>query len=416
MTDSATSPAPAETGVPQSLRIVAGWSWRLLAIGAVLYFVVLKILGHFPLVVIPFLTAMLLSALLHPLTGFLKRHRFNRGAAAGATMLVAFIVIGGIGTFVVNRAIAQYPEFVTEVTRLVNNAQNYLKTGPLKLDPNSVNNVGSKITTYLKGRQSEIASGAVSAVGTIVEVGTGLVLSLFLTFFFLYDGERIFAWLSGFVPVRDRPQVQAGGAEVWRTLIGYVGGTFLVAVFHALALGIALGVTRVQLVAPLVLLIFIGSFIPIIGMPIFGGLAVLVALISQGGVVAVIILIVLVVDNQIEAHLLQPLVVGRYVHLHPIVIAIVLTGGAVFAGLPGAIFGVPAVASVNAAVRGVSHWRRENLLGSSDGGLEGADKEQALVVAADSGAVNTGPGQDPSAGRSRMEQVSATPLAPQTKN
>ena len=400
-----TTPATRDEGVPFGLRVVAGWSWRLLVIGALLYFVVLKILGHFPLVVIPFLTAMLFSALLHPLTGFLRRHRFNRGAAAGVTMLAAFVVIGGIGTFVVNRAIGQYPEFVTEVTRLINNAENYLVTGPLKLDPNSIGNVGSKITTYLKGRQSEVASGVVSAVGTIVEVGTGVVLSLFLTFFFLYDGERIFAWFTGFVPVDQRPQVQAGGAEVWRTLTGYVGGTFLVAVFHAAALGIALGVTRVQLVAPLVLLIFIGSFIPIIGMPIFGGLAVLVALISQGGVVAIVILAVLVVDNQIESHLLQPLVVGRYVHLHPIAIAVTLTGGAVFAGLPGAIFGVPAIASINAAVRGVSHWRRENVVGSSDAGLEGADKEYAEVVAEEDG-------HRPSPGTSRMDEVSETPLAP----
>ena len=394
----------ASAEVPRGLRVVAAWSWRLLIIGALLYFVVLKILGHFPLVVVPFLTAMLLSALLHPLTGFLRRHRFNRGAAAGTTMLVAFVVIGGIGTYVVNRAVAQYPEFVTEVTRLIHNAENYLVTGPLKLDPNSINNVGGKLTSYLQGRQSEVAHGVVSAVGTIVEVGTGIVLTLFLTFFLLYDGDRIFAWFTGFVPVADRPQVQAGGAEVWRTLTGYVGGTFLVAVFHSAALGIALGVTRVQLVAPLVLLIFIGSFIPIIGMPIFGGLATLVALVSQGGVVAIIILIVLVVDNQIESHLLQPLVVGRYVHLHPIVIAITLTGGAVFAGLPGAIFGVPAVASVNAALRGVSHWRRENLPGTSDDGLEGADKEHALV--------DTVPGHDAAAGQSRMDQVSATPLKP----
>ena len=406
-----TSPASADQRIPYSLRVAAGWSWRLLVVGALLYFGVLKILGHFPLVVVPFLTAMLLSALLYPLTGFLRRHRFNRGAAAGATMLVAFVVIGGVGTYVVNRAIAQYPEFVTEVTRLVNNAENYLVTGPFKLDPNSIGNLGGRITSYLRARQSEVASGVVSAVGTIVEVSTGVILALFLTFFFLYDGERIFAWFTGFVPLQHRPQVHAAGSEVWRTLIGYVGGTFLVAVFHAAALGIALGVTRVQLVAPLVLLIFIGSFIPIIGMPLFGGLAVLVGLISQGGVVAVVILIVLVVDNQIESHLLQPLVVGRYVHLHPIVIAITLTGGAVFAGLPGAIFGVPAVASVNAAVRGVSHWRRENLPETADDGLEGADKEFAEVAAGDDGRGDTAPGDDKSAGGSRMDQVSATPLA-----
>jgi predicted PurR-regulated permease PerM len=296
-------------------------------------------------------------------------------------MLLAFVVLGGLGSYVVNRAIAEYPQFVREVTRLVDHAQNYLETGPLHLDRSSVGNVGGKITSYLQGRQSEVAKGVVSAVGTIVEVGTGVVLTLFLTFFLLYDGERIFAWLTGFVPVLHRPQVQASGEEIWRTLTRYIGGTFLVALFHAVALGIALGVTRVQLVAPLVLLIFIGSFIPIIGMPIFGGLATLVALISRGGVVAIIILVVLVIDNQIESHLLQPLVVGRYVHLHPMVIAIVLTGGAVFAGLPGAIFGIPAVASINAAFRGASRWRRENVPGAEADEIEAADGELAAEEA-----------------------------------
>ena len=138
---------------------------------------------------------------------------------------------------------------------------------------------------------------------------------------------------------------------MWETLSGYITGTFLVALFHGVAMGLTLYVVGVPLVAPLAVLVFLGSFIPIVGVVVFGGLAVLVSLVANGATAGIIVLIALLVENQIESHVLQPFVVGRHVRLHPMAIALTLGAGAIVAGLPGAIFGVPLVASVNAAMR-----------------------------------------------------------------
>ena len=150
-----------------------------------------------------------------------------------------------------------------------------------------------------------------------------------------------------------RGRVDEVGERMWETVSGYVSGTFLVAAFHGIVMGIALAIVGVPLVAPLAVLIFVGGFIPLIGAVVFGGLAVLVTLVTNGGTAGIIILIVLVIDNQVESHVLQPFVVGRHVSLHPMAIALTLTAGAVIAGLPGAIFGVPLVAALNAGYKAI---------------------------------------------------------------
>jgi predicted PurR-regulated permease PerM len=337
---------------------MAGWCWRLLAIGALLYFGG-KLLLHLSLVFIPLFSALLITALLAPITARLKRRGLSRGIATLITILIAIAVIGGIGTFVVNRAAVGYPELVNQISELVTKTQDWLETGPLNLDHASVSNIGDKFVTFLRERQDEIAIGAIQATRTVAEVLTGLILTIFLTIFMVYDGDRIWAWIAGLFPTSQRARINAAGEQMWHTLAGYVTGTFAVATFHGVVMGITLWVVGVPLVAPLALLIFVGSFIPLVGITVFGGLAVLVTLVSNGLLDAVIVLIVLVVEQQIEGHALQPLIVGRYVRLHPMVIAITLTAGAVLAGLAGALFAVPLVAAINAAIRG---WRAEELL------------------------------------------------------
>jgi predicted PurR-regulated permease PerM len=333
-------------GVPTSLQNAAGWCWRLLVITAAVTF--LGILARkLELVVIPLLTALLLAALLSPVANRLERLRLPRAAAAILTVLLAVGVLGGIGAFVVNRADAGYPQLVDQVGHLVDHTQSWLTNGPLHLK--NTGDLGARITDALQSRKGQVASGVLSAGRTIADVATGVVLTLFLTLFMLYDGPRIWAWLTGLVPDSAREQTDRVGERMWRTLSGYVTGTFLVALFHGAVMGITLAVLGVSLVAPLAVLVFIGGFIPLIGAVVFGGLAVLVTLVTNGPTAALVVLIVLVVGNQIEGHVLQPFVVGRHVSLHPMAIAVTLTSGAVLAGLPGAIFAVPLVAAANAA-------------------------------------------------------------------
>jgi predicted PurR-regulated permease PerM len=336
--------------VPQRLVDAAGWCWRIIVIALVLIGL-FKLVERLVLVFVPLFIAILLTALLHPLKSRLRAVGFSRGWAALATMLVAIGVIGGVGAFVVNRAIAGYPDLVDQVQDLVTKTQHWLINGPLHLQPKSVNDFGDKFVTFLQDREGTLATGALSATKTVAEVVGAAVLTIFLTIFLVYDGDRIWNWITGLFPLGIRARVHDAGDEVWKTISGYVTGTFTVASFHGIVMGITLWIVGVPLVAPLAVLVFFGSFIPLIGVVVFGGLAVLVTLVAKGVTAAIVVLVVLVVQNQFEGHVLQPLVVGRYVRLHPLVIAITLAAGALLAGLPGAIFGVPIVASIAAAMR-----------------------------------------------------------------
>jgi predicted PurR-regulated permease PerM len=336
--------------VPEGLQAAAGWSWRILVIAAAV--TALGLLARkLELALIPLLTAVLLTGLLQPFNARLRQLKVGRGPSATLTMLLAIAVLGGVGTFVVNRAAAGYPELVTQINDLIAKTQNWLINGPLQLDSKSVLNVGDDISNYLNGRQGQIFKGAVDAGRTAVDVLTALVLTFFLTIFLLYDGRNIFRWMTNGFPARLRPKVDEVGERMWETVSGYVTGTFLVATFHGLVMGITLAIVGVPLVAPLAVLIFIGGFIPLIGAVVFGGLAVLVTLVTNGSTAAIVVLVVLLIENQIEGHVLQPFVVGRHVSLHPMAIALTLTAGAIIAGVPGAIFGVPLVAALNAAYK-----------------------------------------------------------------
>ena len=339
--------------VPVFLQGAAAWAWRLIVIGAAIYFLG-KLAKKLELALVPLLTALLLTGLLQPLNARLRRLKFGRGASAVVTMLLAIAVLGGVGTFVVNRAAAGYPELVNEVQDLVGRTQDWLVNGPLNLPRSNVSNVGDQLVTYLRDRQGQVVSSAVDVGKTALDVVTSLVLTFFLTIFLLYDGRNIFNWLTGAFPKRLRPKVDEVGERMWETVSGYVSGTFLVAVFHGAVMGVTLTVVGVPLVAPLAVLIFIGGFIPLIGAVVFGGLAVLVTLVAKGGTAALIVLIVLLVENQVESHVLQPFVVGKHVSLHPMAIALTLAGGAILAGLPGAIFAVPLVAALNAAYKSLA--------------------------------------------------------------
>jgi predicted PurR-regulated permease PerM len=194
-----------------------------------------------------------------------------------------------------------------------------------------------------------IAGTVVTGGKIFLEVLAGVVLMLFISFFLLKDGDRIYAWLiSGLSREANRRMANAGAAA-WHVLTSYVRGTIVVAAIHAVFIGLALWLLGVPLVIPLVILVFLAAFIPLIGILVIGFLAILVTLATKGWIAAVILLAVFIVENQIEGHLLQPLVVGRAVRLHPLAIIIVLAVGGVIAGIPGAIVAVPLAAVITYA-------------------------------------------------------------------
>lgn len=342
--------APDEAYPGALLRVSAAYAWRLLILAAAAYGVVL-VLGRLRDVVVPFAAALLLTALLQPYLAVLRGRGLSQGTATVVSFLSAVVVIGGLLTLVVIRAVNQFPRLGLQLDQVLPHLRHWLENGPLHLSAAIVDNLNSTITKLVGSHSSTLLSAAATTGRTILRLVAGLLLTLFITVFLLYDGPRVWRFACLAAPRGARPQVDSAGRAAWTTLSHYVRGTLVVAVFHGVAVAVVLGVLGVPLVLPLAVLVAFGSFVPIVGALITGVVAVGVAGVSHGLTDAVVVTLVLVADNQVESHLLQPFVVGRYVRLHPLATVLALGAGAVLAGILGAIFAVPMVAAISAAVR-----------------------------------------------------------------
>jgi predicted PurR-regulated permease PerM len=326
--------------VPQLLADLAGWGWRLLLL-AVIAWLFLRVAQKLYLVSLPIAAALLLTALLSPLVSALRRGGVPRGLATAVTVLGMLAAVVAVLTWVVQRAVAEAPTLSTELSAAVQK---------LPISNSTLLQLRRQFVDYLQSGSGSLASGVITGVQTGAEVITGVLLTLLLTIILLADGDRMWAWLIARLPEAARPRVQRAGAPAWQRLSGWIRGTFVIAVFHSVVVATTLAVLGVPLIAPLTVLVFLGSFIPLVGAIIAGGLATLVTFASQGTTAAVVFLVVLLLDNQIEAHVLQPFLVGRYVKLHPFVVAIVITAGALLGGLAGALLAVPFTAAAYAAL------------------------------------------------------------------
>ena len=181
------------------------------------------------------------------------------------------------------------------------------------------------------------------------EVITGFFLALFTLFFFLKDGRSIWLWLVGLFPGDSRAYIDEAARRAWRTHVSYVRATAAVALIDAIGIGIGLAVLGVPLVIPLAALVFLGAFIPILGSFLAGSVAVLVALVSKGPITALIALAVVILVMQVEGHILQPLLLGRAVRVHPLAVVLSIAAGLLIGGIFGALIAVPIVACANVA-------------------------------------------------------------------
>jgi predicted PurR-regulated permease PerM len=343
----AAAPDP-DDQVPRLLRQTSAWAWRLILVAIGIYGA-FRVAVTLRLVVLPLIAALLLTALLQPLSARLRRAGLPALAATWCTFLAAIVVIAGAVTLTANRVSADYPRLAAEVTRTATELQASLAGPPFHLHGARLQHLTDQVTLYLSQHKSVIAGTVVTGGRIFVESLTGLVLMLFISFFLLKDGARIWSWLiSGLGPEPRRRTVNAGDAA-WRALTNYVRGTTAVAAIHAIFIGLALWILGVPLLVPLIVLVFLAAFIPLIGILVVGALAIAVTLATKGWVAAVILVAVFLVENQIEGHLLQPLVVGRAVKLHPLAIILVLAVGGLIAGIPGAIVAVPAAAVITYA-------------------------------------------------------------------
>jgi predicted PurR-regulated permease PerM len=269
----------------------------------------------------------------------------------------------GVGTFVIYRSTVDWHTLVSDLSATSDKLRKWLSTGPLHLKNSDLANLQKKAIAQLNQHRGAIANGILSGASIVGEIIAGLILTAFITFFLIYDGERIWRFAASPFRGRTAERVDRAAGAAWNTLSGYIRGSVIIASIHGLIMGVSLSVLGVPLVAPLTLLVFISSFVPLVGVLVGGGLAVFVTMGTQGVQSGVILLIILVVEHQLEGHFLQPIIMGRYVELHPLAIAIVLTVGTVLEGVVGAIVAVPLAAMLHAAW---PHLRESELIVAPD--------------------------------------------------
>ncbi len=339
-----------EASVEPLVRKAAAWSWRLLAIlTAVL--ALLWVVKKLEVIVVPVLLALMISALLVPAVDWLDRRALPRGAAVALVLFGGFAIFGGILAFVIIQFVYGLPDLTEQVTHSIDSTRRWLIEGPFHLRSEQISSAGNAAIQALHNNQSKLTSGALATAATITEVVTAAVLALFTLIFFLYGGRNIWHYVTKIFPAAVRERVREAGRAGYWSLIGYVRATFLVALTDAAGVGTGLAIMGIPLALPLASLVFLGAFIPLVGAVIAGFLAVVVALLSKGIVYALITLGLLIAVNQLEAHLLQPLVMGRAVSIHPLAVVLAISTGGVLAGIVGALLAVPTVAFLNNAIQ-----------------------------------------------------------------
>jgi len=332
------------------VRKAAEWAWRLLVVLAAAV-AVLWVVAKLEVIVVPVLLALMISALLLPAVDWLDRRGLPRGGAVTLVILGGFAIFGGILAFVITQFVYGLPDLTKQIERSIDSTRRWLIEGPAHLRGEQIDSAGNAAIQALHNNQAKLTSGALATAATVTELVTAAVLALLTLIFFLYGGRNIWEYVTKIVPVSVRERVHEAGRAGYGSLIGYVRATFLVALTDAAGVGVGLAIMGVPLALPLASLVFLGAFIPLVGAVIAGFLAVVVALLAKGIVYALATLGLLIVINQLETHLLQPLVMGRAVSIHPLAVVLAISAGGVLAGIVGALLAVPTVAFMNNAVQ-----------------------------------------------------------------
>lgn len=337
--------------LPTPLRVGAAWGWRLLVIVAVVA-VFGFVVWYLASIVVPVAIALLLAALLSPAVDALRRRRVPATLATAVVMVGGLAVLGGVLTFVVITFVDGLPALGGQLSASLDAIVTWLsRTGPLQLSEQQLRDVQNGLVSTVRDNQATITAGALTTAITIGEVLTETLLVLFALAFLLHGGQAIWQFLLGAVPAEVRTRTDVAGRRGLAALVSYVRATAAVAVVDGVLIGIGLAILGVPLAVPLATLVFLGAFIPILGAVISGVVAILVALVVQGPVVALIVLALLVAIMQLEGHVLQPLLLGRAVKLHPLAVVLAIGTGLVVAGIAGALLAVPLLAVLNSGIR-----------------------------------------------------------------
>ncbi|EFS39787.1 AI-2E family transporter [Cutibacterium acnes] len=339
----ATQPVPTPVeDVPNGVRTAAGWCWRMIVIAAFIYGLY-QVLHAASEVSVPVAVALMLTAAMWPLANWLSRHHIHRGIASGICLLLLVILVGGVFTLVGAQIALQWRQLGDQSVASFKQALQWLAKSPLHTNEAQLTHLMQKAEAAMAGSQGRIASTA-AAGSQIGRFGAGLVMALFATFFFVYEGDKLAEKSAVLIPREHRAAILDAAKRGWVALVAYVRAAVIVAFVDGLGAGIGAAIIGSSMSVAIGALTFILAFVPIVGALTAGVVAVGVVLVTLGFFKAFIMLIVFVAVMQIEGHVLQPFLLGKAVSIHPLIVLLGIAVGAIISGIVGALFAIPIVA------------------------------------------------------------------------
>lgn len=373
-----THPDPVvEDSVPTGMRIAGAWSWRILVVlGVVAAFIYLVTL--FSEVLIPFLIGIVVASLLVPLSNWMQRHHVPKWVAVIVSLVGGLAAVGALIWLVVDQIAAAYPSLRDRALSQYDNIQDLLGSSALGISERDINNYLDQATEWLQSNSGSILSGVASAGSSLTHILTGLFVVIFTVIFLLIDGKNVWRWVVRIFPKKARSAIDGAGVAGWTTLTSFVRVQIFVAFVDAVGIGVGAAILQLPLVVPIAVFVFLGAFIPVVGAIVTGILAVIVALLFNGWIAALWMLVIILAVQQIEGHILQPLVMGSAVKVHPLAVVLGVTAASGLAGIAGAFFAVPLIATVNSMVTTIASGKWRAL--DSDHVLEAKQRDHAASV------------------------------------
>jgi len=345
--------------IPRGFRLAAAYAWRFVVIAAAVAVLVWLVI-QLKLLVIPLLVALLVAALVWPAFTWMLRHRFPHWLALVVSVVGALAIVTGLLYLAIWQITRQWQSVQARTVESVEEFRQYLIHGPLHLTAQQIDDLLEQAWSLLQEQASLLLSGALAIGSTVGHVATGTLLALFILLCVLADGAGIWRWTVRLFPSKARTAVDGAGRAGWMTVVTYARTQLFVATIDAVGIGLGAFLLGVPLAIPVAVLVFLGSFVPIVGAVLTGALAVFLALVYNGPWIALWMLIVVLGVQQLEGHVLQPLMMGAAVKVHPLAVVLVVAGGAMIAGIPGALFAVPLAAFVNVVAIYLSRRQWEN--------------------------------------------------------
>ena len=335
--------------IPPRLNYLAGLSWRLLVILGVLT-VIIFIVMQLKVIVIPFLVALLVTALLFPFVTWLQKMHVKKGLAVAIGLVALAVVISLLVFVVVKQVQSSYPVLKDRFQTSFESTRTVLSNEPFNIQTKDINKYADDAVSYVQDNSGVFVSGLSSAGSTAGHVLAGIFLAFFAVIFLLLDGRNIWQWTTRLFPKRSREKVLEAGRSGWHKLMTFVKTQIAVAGVDAVGIGLGAILLQVPLAIPIAVMVFLGSFIPVVGAVVTGLIAVVLALVFNGWIAALLMLGVVLLVQLIEGHVLQPFLIGKAVRVHPLAVVFAVASGSLLAGIPGALFAVPIVAVLNVMI------------------------------------------------------------------